>query len=113
MAKQQQITATLVRGQNYVLILDGGGRSKEFKKGVPVAVTEDEKAILERDAVDTVTLASGDGRLSEARSKFSFASMPVVPEPEPEPVDDGTAADSGDAPEEAPPAPAPRRRRRR
>jgi hypothetical protein len=60
-----QHTATLVRGRVYFL------GKKEFEVGKPVVVTEQEKAYLEANAFDLVSV-EGEGE-HQARAKFEFA----------------------------------------
>lgn len=73
MAKQTQITATLVRGKSYALA-NPDGTFTRFSKGVGVAVTAEQQARLEADATDIVTRRDDDDRLyNEHRQKFQFA----------------------------------------
>jgi hypothetical protein len=71
--KARTLTATLVRGQSYLLRSADG--SKLFQNGKPIRVTEAERAHLAEHAVDHVTLpARTDAEDYETREyqKFSF-----------------------------------------
>lgn len=58
--------ATLVRGETYYL------GSKRFERGKAVLVTPEEKAKLQRNAVDRVTVQESGGTSGEDRQKFTF-----------------------------------------
>lgn len=67
--------ATLVRGARYVVLHEG--KLFRFEKGKPSKkpIPADLKAHLERNAVDTVTVGTGDeddSVVNENRSKFTF-----------------------------------------
>lgn len=74
----QMFDATLTRGANYTLLVPNPENPKApkelaFTRGEPKAVTADVKAILERSAVDSVTITVGEERSVEERQKFTFA----------------------------------------
>jgi hypothetical protein len=71
---QATVTATLVRGEDYTLNVRGGD-ALVFRRGVPVEVTADQRAHLEANAVDFVTMpARTDDEECENRAypKFQF-----------------------------------------
>lgn len=71
MAKETQITATLVRGLSYAMLEDG--KFVRFAKGEAKVVTAAQKARLEAEAFDDVTARDDDDNLfSERRAKFKF-----------------------------------------
>ncbi len=74
MAKQTQITATLVRGSTYSL-RNADGTFTRFSKNTPVEVTAEQQARLEADAQDWVTARhpDTDEPRGEHRQKFKFA----------------------------------------
>lgn len=63
--------ATLVRGETYYL------GSKRFERGKPVLVTQEEKAKLNRNAIDRVTVQESGGTSGEDRQKFVFKEVAV------------------------------------
>jgi len=63
--------ATLVRGETYYL------GSKRFERGKPVLVTLEEKAKLNRNAIDRVTVQESGGTSGEDRQKFVFKEVAV------------------------------------
>lgn len=66
-------TATLIRGLTYYL------GNKKFSKGVPVKVSEDERDILEEQAIDVQDLMNGN-EFSETIEvpKFSFSEESIT-----------------------------------
>jgi hypothetical protein len=68
-SKPQTITATLVRGETFIL------RDQTFKRGVPQPVTPDVRAYLQEHAVDHITrVGTGDNGENETYhyQKFKF-----------------------------------------
>lgn len=63
-------TATLVHGRVYYL------GNKAFEVGVPVKITDEEKATLEEEAKDNVSQQSGDEVVGVDRQKFTFKLLP-------------------------------------
>lgn len=66
------LTATLVRGRVYFL------GDKEFENGVAVSVTADEKAYLEKNAVDLVSIEDEGEHQSRQKFKFSGSAAPAA-----------------------------------
>ncbi|WEV89335.1 hypothetical protein H10PHJ05_34 [Aeromonas phage HJ05] len=82
----KQILARLVRGQVYYL------GNKQFRAGVAVPVTKQERNHLEEFAVDAVTVSQGDDAVAEERPKFDFEETDEEDAPNPE----GSDTDAGD-----------------
>jgi hypothetical protein len=67
-APKKPVFATLVRGQTYCL-----GSKQKFEKGISKQVTDEEVAILKRDAIDEITVEGA----REVRQKFRFTDAPI------------------------------------
>ncbi len=101
-----KIMATLVRGDTYNLVAARLG----FKGGVPLEVTKEQKAHLEKNAIDVVTVQDRGSQINEERQKFVFEEVmdsKPLPAEKPHPVAAGP-----DHSEDEDPAPTPKARSR-
>jgi hypothetical protein len=72
-----KIMATLVRGSTYNLV----AARLSFKGGEPLEVTKEQKAHLEKHAIDTVTVSDRGTQINEDRQKFVFEEVMDTKEP--------------------------------
>ena len=104
-----KIMATLVRGDTYNLVAARLG----FKAGKPLEVTKEQKAHLERNAIDIVTVMDRGTQINEERQKFVFEEVmgsKPLPAEKTLPTEDALVDD--DDGEDEDPAPTPKARSR-